>query len=144
MKNHWLNLNSLQELVKQDDEYSIVQGGGNGNLDIYYMHDFIQNEVLKCTIHGKCANLTGFSGFSRENPMCITGIIYHKGVAVQKICSTETNNSQFTLEKLPDAQDVFAYNIGYLSKAECIVVDWNTEVDHNDVWIVVDYEADRT
>ena len=137
MKNHWLKNKPVG--FPQDDEYSIMQGTGSANLDMYYAMQFMQNETLDCTIYGKFQNTTGFV-FQKNNPQYITGTIYYKGIAVQTIFSTEPNNNQFAVKSLPEMKDVFASKIGYLNKANCIIVDWSTDVDHKDVKIIASYE----
>ena len=116
-----------------------MQGTGSANLDMYYSYQFMQNETLDCTIYGKYHKITGFS-FQKNKPQYITGTIYYKDVAIQTICSDTSNNNQFTVTSLPEMKDVFASKIGYLGKADCIVVNWSTDVDHNDVKIVASYE----
>lgn len=81
----------------QDDEYSLQQGcGGNANLDIFYAHQFVQNETLKAinadlgTVHhyhfAKTPILAGTT----------TAIVYVGDTAVQTFCVSSSGKFTFT------------------------------------------------
>lgn len=130
-----------------DDSTSLQQlASGDGNLDIYYTHQFVQNETSSTDAGG--ADLTSVFAPLEHTPVLagtMTGTVYDGSVAVQTFVVSESGTFSMTAIGSPSAYvDCTGSASGTASNATLDVVTgeitlgWNADPGANH--IVVSYE----
>lgn len=132
----------LQSGYPSDDAVSMQQlASGDANVDIYYTHQFVQNEVGS-SHPGGANNLVATYAPLEHTPVLagtLTGTVYDGATAIQTFVVSSSGTFTFTDIGAPAIKAQAAGSSVDLTTGE-ITVQWNGGGDPGDNHIVVSYE----
>lgn len=132
----------LQSGYPSDDSVSLQQlASGDANLDIYYSHQFIQNETSS-TDPGGGSNWVSTYAPLEHTPVLagtVTGTLYSASVAVQTFIVSQSGTFTFTDIGTPTIKGISAGSSIDLVTGE-VTIQWNGGGDPTTNYMVVSYE----
>ena len=132
----------LQAGYPSDDAVSLQQlASGDGNLDIFYTHQFVQNEVGSNHPGGSnnCVAVYAPLEHTPLLPGTLTGTVYDGSTAIQNFVVSSSGTFTFTDIGAPTIKAISAGSSVDLTLGE-ITLQWNGGGDPGDNHIVVSYE----
>ena len=133
---------NLQGGYPSDDAASLQQlASGDGNLDVFYTSQFVQNEVSN-TNPGGSNNLVATYMPLEHTPVIagtLTGTVYDGTTAIQTFIVSSSGTFSFTDIGSPTIKAIAAGSSIDLTTGE-IVLQWNSGGDPGDNHVVLSYE----
>jgi len=133
---------SLQGGYPSDDSTSMMQlASGDGNLDIYYSSQFVQNETSSTNPGGANNWVSTFSPLEHTPVLqgTLTGTLYRGTTAVQSFVVSSAGTFTFTDIGSPSIKAITAGSSVDLNTGE-ISVQWNSGGDPTSNHVVLSYE----
>lgn len=132
----------LQGGYPSDDSVSLQQlASGDGNLDIFYTHQFVQNEVSS-TNPGGANNWTATYAPLEHTPIIagtLTGTVYDGSTAIQTFVVSSNGTFSFVDIGAPAIKAISGGSSVDLNTGE-VVLQWNSGGDPGSNHIVLNYE----
>ena len=144
MKNYWLKEKpKARGGFPQDDEFSLQQIAGNGDvcLDMYYPHQFVQNEVLTPVFEReKCENLT--LQHTPVLPGTTTGTVYLKNKPIQVFVISSKGDVTFQADHRLSPSKVKVISIKQNVHTGEMYFVWNEKPDNHQYVISYEYNME--
>lgn len=132
----------LQGGYPSDDAVALQQlASGDGNLDIYYTHQFVQNESSSSNPGGSNNWVSTFAPLEHTPVLAgtLTGTVYRGSTAVQTFVVSSAGTFTFTDIGTPTIKAISAGSSVDLNTGE-VVVQWNSGGDPGTNRLVMSYE----
>lgn len=132
----------LQGGYPSDDAVALQQlASGDGNLDIYYTHQFVQNESSSSNPGGSNNWVSTFAPLEHTPVLAgtLTGTVYRGSTAVQTFVVSSSGTFTFTDIGTPTIKAISSGSSVDLNTGE-VVVQWNSGGDPGTNRLVMSYE----
>lgn len=136
-----------------DDGLALQQlASGNGTLDLYYPHQYVQNEVVAhCKATGPAPNIKwkyhDFWMLPLEHGPVLEGSLVGKVYVDDKqfamFIPSSLNNKEFNINYTPPTEGLCFETLKFDYETRRFFLGWSDKVDPATVKIVVSYEYDR-